>query len=586
MLKSRPFLNYLVIGVMVFMILATAVFVYTSIHLKDKMIYKTVQQIELISELISSSTADLMHSGHGPGQYEMILEYGHHIGIDSIGIYRPNGDEAFKGERKIAEYEKQGFLKAIETMNATGFFDRDKNTYSRYVPIVSDTPCMGCHKNGGEALGVLKIKLSTETDFELLGYMQKLIWTLGLIMLLPIIALLIATAIIREKNRIYAKLKESNKNLKKTYNDLNETEYYLQMILNNSRVIIVTTDTQGHIVEFNKEGENLLEYRKNEIVGKDVLMLYEIPQQRAELMNRGKPIGNEIWEVRNREVRLKSKSGKVFYVTLTLSTMVNENGKIIGTVGVGKDISEQKMLQFKLMQSEKLAGIGTLASGIAHEINNPLAGILGMAEAIRDEDDVRLIKSYTDDIIQYTVHAKNIVKELSSYSRSASNERQSVVSLPGVIENSVKMARHSSSFAGIELSMDLGPECLINANTVEMQQVFVNLIVNAVHAMGDKGMLTITCRKEGTFVKAVVKDTGMGIPEESINKIYDPFFTTKPVGMGTGLGLYVVYKIVTKNGGNIDVESRVGQGTSFILKFPAAAEEHSDESDVCALIGE
>ena len=103
--------------------------------------------------------------------------------------------------------------------------------------------------------------------------------------------------------------------------------------------------------------------------------------------------------------------------------------KTIGSVGIGKDISEQKMLQFKLLQSEKLAGIGTLASGIAHEINNPLAGILGMAEAIRDESDMETIKSYTDDIIQYSVNASIIVKELSSYSRTANNETTSTVDI-------------------------------------------------------------------------------------------------------------------------------------------------------------
>jgi PAS domain S-box-containing protein len=347
------------------------------------------------------------------------------------------------------------------------------------------------------------------------------------------------------------------------------------MILDNSRVIIITTDTEGRIVEFNKEAEELLEYTKDEIVGSDILILYGDPLDRSQLLNDACPIDVEIWAVRNREVVLRSKSGKSFHLIITLSTMLDKDGKIIGTVGVGKDISEQKMLQFKLLQSEKLAGIGTLASGIAHEINNPLAGILGMAEAISDEDDMELVKSYASDIIQYSVNASNIVRELSAYSRSARSEARSTVQMSDVIENSLKMARHAASFMSIELKTDLDDDCFVIVNSGEMQQVFVNLVINSIHAMGDQGTVTLKCSREGGFIVASVTDTGGGIPEEHLSQIYDPFFTTKPVGKGTGLGLYVVYRIVTKYGGSIDVETRKGKGTTFRLKFPSeyAAEE-------------
>jgi len=227
------------------------------------------------------------------------------------------------------------------------------------------------------------------------------------------------------------------------------------------------------------------------------------------------------------------------------------------------------MLQFKLMQSEKLAGIGTLATGIAHEINNPLAGILGMAEAIREESDMTLIKSHTEDIIQYSENARRIVRELSDYSRAAQNTVESRVDLSKTIENSLKLARHSASFGAIEVDSALEGGSFVHGSQVELQQVFVNLIINAVHAMEGGGALTLRCWKEGPFVKAVVADSGHGIPEEKMNQIFDPFFTTKPVGAGTGLGLYVVYRIVTKYGGGIDVESAEGRGTAFTVKFPA-----------------
>ncbi len=579
--KGRPLLNYLVISIMLFMIAVLGIFIYTSIHMKDKIIFHVVQQTELISELITRSTLNIMSEGHDSKRHSMVMSYGNLIGVDDIGIFKLDGREAFSekpvpGEaaeapRVMEKNEISSFRKAVSTMNSAGFFDQGKMSYSQYVPLKAEGACVSCHKKENEILGVLKIRLSAEGDFELLNYVQKLIWAFGFIVFLPAVGLLIAGAIMKEKSRTYGQLQKSNENLSRTYNELNETKHYLQMILDNSRAIIVTTDTDGRIVEFNKEAEKLLEYGKNEVAGKNVLMLYENPVQRADLLNEIEPLGDDVWAVKNREVILRSKSGKVYHISLTLSSMLNDKGKLIGTVGVGKDITEQKMLQFKLLQSEKLAGIGTLASGIAHEINNPLAGVLGMAEAILDEDDMSVIKSYTDDIIKYTVNASNIVKELSSYSRSTHNAGNSTVNLATAIEDSLKMARHSESFKSIELVTDLNKDCTIIANSGELQQIFVNLTVNAIHAMGDKGTLTLKCHREGTFVRAEVADTGSGIPDENLNQIFDPFFTTKPPGKGTGLGLYVVYKIVTKHKGSIEVRSRVGQGTTFILKFPSDA---------------
>jgi len=359
----------------------------------------------------------------------------------------------------------------------------------------------------------------------------------------------------------------------KQIKDMSPAEHYLQMILDNSHVIIVTTDNEGRVVEFNREAVRLLEYTKDEIAGKDILMLYDKAPERSEVSRlRALDGGIWIWRARDREVQMRSKSGRVYYVSLTLSTMVDGEDTIIGTIGVGRDVTEHKMLQFKLTQSEKLAGIGTLASGIAHEINNPLAGILGMAEAIRDESDPALVKSYAKDIIEYALHAKNIVTELSAYSRSAAHETHSVIDLCSIIENSLKMARHGASFKGIKTIKEYGSDCLINANRVEMQQVFINLIVNAAHAMKDKGALTLSCAKKAGFVSAAIRDTGCGIPEADVSHIFDPFYTTKPAGSGTGLGLYVVYKIVTKHRGTIDVQSALGEGTTFTVKFPAGVD--------------
>jgi len=577
MLKLKSsMLSYLVVAIMIFMIAMMAVFIYSSLKIKDRTIFRIVQQTDFASELITRSTFNIMSDGHANDRYDMILSYGNLVGVDNVVIFKRDGSEAFTGapasgeheQRKIAPAEQQTFSKTIETMQSIGLFQDGDKIYSKYVPLQAESACRSCHKGEG-AIGVLRIRLTTENDFVLLSYVKKLIWTLAFIICLPVGALLVAGAIIKEKNKLFIQLKDSNENLTNTFDEFNKTRAYLQMILDNSRVLIITTNTQGRIVEFNREAETLLEYTKDEIAGRNILALYEDPSQRTELVGAAMGANEAVWEVRNRTVRLKSKTGKTLHISLTLSTMIDAHDNIIGTVGIGKDISEQTMLQFKLLQSEKLAGIGTLASGIAHEINNPLAGVLGMAEAIRDEDDITLIKQYIEDIIKYTINAGSIVKELSAYSRSAHNEGSSTVDISLVMENSLKMARHSASFSSIALTTEFEKGCLIIANNGEIQQVFVNLIINAIHAMDGAGSLKLCCKMTDNFAVATVSDSGQGIHEKHLSQIYDPFFTTKAAGKGTGLGLYIVYKIVTRYKGSIDVASRTGEGTTFTIRFPA-----------------
>ncbi len=249
---------------------------------------------------------------------------------------------------------------------------------------------------------------------------------------------------------------------------------------------------------------------------------------------------------------------------------------------IGKEISEQRELQYRLLQSEKLAGIGTLASGIAHEINNPLGVILGMAEAILEEDDPELVKSYANDIVNSCTNAATIVKELTDYSRTTAGKTVSSLDITVAMKNSIKMAKHASNFSSIEVVSNFKEGlCWINANLGEMQQVFTNLIINAVHAMEENRakMLTLSCTKYGQWIEALIADTGKGIKKEHLKQIFDPFFTTKGEGKGTGLGLYIVYKIVTKNNGRIDVVSKEGEGTTFKITFPLARDILKEPSE-------
>lgn len=237
-------------------------------------------------------------------------------------------------------------------------------------------------------------------------------------------------------------------------------------------------------------------------------------------------------------------------------------------------LEETRALQDELIQSEKLAGVGTLAAGIAHEISSPLFGIMGLAEAIADESDVALAQGYARDIVEYCRTIRDIVVDLSSYSRSATTEYLTTVELGRVIADALKLVERSAPVAGIRFETDVAPNLYLNARTNEVQQVFVNLIRNAAEAVHDvhggtgEGRVRVCAGAGDGFVWASVEDNGAGIPEDKRKLIFDPFYTTKPPGRGTGLGLNIVFRILTKYRGSIQVRSEVGQGSTFDLRFP------------------
>ncbi len=579
LLKYKFTLNTLVITIMLAVVGFISLFIYGELNLKDRMIYHLVQKAELEAELLGSAVSLNLQGAHSADSYDAILDYGDFIGVEDIGIYKVNGEEAFQGGaqgRRIGAGQSKDFKKAIKSMNSVDSFDHNLRVFTRFTPLMSgEEKCISCHTQEDEVLGILKSTFSTQADFELLDWVTQLIWALGIIMVLTLAGLLLSGAIIREKNKIYAQLEDRSETLENTYHSLAETKSYLQMILDYSKAIIITTDLTGHVVEFNREAELLTGYSKSEMVGRKVLGLCADSEQKKDIIHtlkKAQKTGNKVWEVKNQEVEIKTKSGDHLYVSATFSPLMDTPEKAVGAVVVCKDISEHVKLQFKLMQSEKLAGIGTLASGVAHEINNPLAGILGMAEAARDEDDLTTSRSYLDYIIRYTLDASNIVKELAAYSRTAGTKSKTAVDLSIAMEDALKMSGHSAPFKSIKVNSNLETGSYISANAGELQQIFVNLIVNAIHAMGKKGRLTLKCFHKKDRVIAVVSDTGSGISKRHLGQIYDPFFTTKPAGEGTGLGLYVVYKLVTKYGGSFDCTSTEGKGTSFTLGFPAFGE--------------
>jgi two-component system NtrC family sensor kinase len=236
-----------------------------------------------------------------------------------------------------------------------------------------------------------------------------------------------------------------------------------------------------------------------------------------------------------------------------------------------KLIQHESKLEAELLQSEKLAGIGSFAAGIAHDINNPLQLILGLAENLAEERDLTAVHEQARDIIEAVKRTSAICRDLTRYSRRASPHEDMPVSVNGKLDEALKIARYASSFHDIEMIKQYQPGATVKGNPDELLHVLVNLITNAVHAMErGGGTLTIETTVHDGQVDVRISDTGCGIAQDKIPEIFEPFFTTKAPGKGTGLGLYNVKTIVNKMHGTIAVDSRIDQGTTFTLTFPNA----------------
>ncbi|MCB9778087.1 MAG: response regulator [Alphaproteobacteria bacterium] len=282
-----------------------------------------------------------------------------------------------------------------------------------------------------------------------------------------------------------------------------------------------------------------------------------------------KPLNN-VFEIRRKVER-----------ALDRQRIARENARLLVDLKDKNDalqvaLDEARELQAELIQSEKLAGIGTLAAGVAHEISSPLFGIMGLAEAILDESEPELTREYAGDIVEYCRNIRDIVVELSGYSRAASGEYQTTVDVAKVAEDAVKLVQRTAPTDGIEVELALTPGAVVQARVNEVQQVFVNLFKNACEAVREHhpdggGKVRVQVDTEPGAVRASVRDNGTGIPNDKLGIVFDPFYTTKPPGKGTGLGLNVVWRIVTKYRGSVQVESGVGDGTTFRIKLPAAS---------------
>jgi two-component system NtrC family sensor kinase len=236
-----------------------------------------------------------------------------------------------------------------------------------------------------------------------------------------------------------------------------------------------------------------------------------------------------------------------------------------------------RMAQAQLIHSEKLASLGRMAAGVAHEINSPLTGIVTFGHLLlkrfpadtEEREDVEVI-------IEQANRCSNIIKGLLGFARASAAEKAST-NINDVLAHSLNIVRNKADFFNIKLITNLDPGLSrVKADSSQLQQVFLNMVMNAADAIEGKGTITVTTRnireEDGDYIEIEFHDTGPGISDENLAKIFEPFFTTKPVGKGTGLGLAVSHGIIKEHGGKIDVKTGPGEGTSFLVRLPASTD--------------
>jgi signal transduction histidine kinase len=237
-------------------------------------------------------------------------------------------------------------------------------------------------------------------------------------------------------------------------------------------------------------------------------------------------------------------------------------------------VRHEANLQAELFHAEKLAGIGSFVAGIAHDINNPLQYIMGLAENLAEETDLKTVHEQAREIVEAVRRTSAISRDLTQYARKTATRDDTIVSLNNRLDEALKIARYAVSFHDISVRNDYEDGAAVTGNPDEILHILVNLITNAVQAMEEGGgTLTLTTERFSDGVVLRVSDTGCGMEPAIQAQIFEPFFTTKEPGKGTGLGLYNVKTIVTKMRGRIDVQSRVDHGTTFSITFPSTSEE-------------
>jgi PAS domain S-box-containing protein len=378
--------------------------------------------------------------------------------------------------------------------------------------------------------------------------------------------------------------KSSQRSIRRKYGPLGETRFEIQQtrtllrsILQISTDIIFAADIDGFLVFLNRGGEEVLGHEWLEVAGKPVKAMARDPEAFRELFE----LSDRNGHASATDFPLPRKNGQDVYCDVSLVNLKNADDQSIGTVGICRDVTSRKNLQEDLIRVDRLAEMGRIAAGVAHEINNPLAVIneaagwgsvvVTDAEGIKGEDREELGKIFKD-IVEQTKRCRSRTKQVLGFARDSEPTKKEF-DIHELLRETVAFLEPELKYKQIDIVYEFtdGP-LVLNSDPKQLEQVFVNLLTNAIYAIKDKGEghgnIKLRTNLSESAAEIQVSDSGTGMSEEVRKKIFDLFYTTKPKGKGTGLGLAICRNIIKKLGGEMECHSLEGQGTTFSIRIP------------------
>jgi two-component system cell cycle sensor histidine kinase/response regulator CckA len=359
-----------------------------------------------------------------------------------------------------------------------------------------------------------------------------------------------------------------------------EAQSRLRRVIASAPIVLWAMDREGIVTFCEGSALQALGREPRDFVGQSAFGLYVGNPAVAEKMRRA---------LAGESVAFSTELEGVMF-DVQLAPLRNESGELAGAIGVATDVTARRRAQLQLAQAERLASMGMLAAGVAHEINNPLAFVIGnldvIAERIARLGDVArpevlaTLGPMIADARTGADRVRDIVRGLKVFSRADEQVLEARdVRVP--IETAIGMARNEVRHRA-QLTLELAPTPRVLADQGRLVQLFLNLLINAAQCIpegaAEKNTITVRTRTEGDLVVIEVIDTGVGVPSQVLPRIFDPFFTTKPLGVGTGLGLSICHAIVTDLGGRIEVDTEVGRGSTFRVLLPVAPRDEAASS--------
>ena len=364
---------------------------------------------------------------------------------------------------------------------------------------------------------------------------------------------------------------------------LYQSNAFLDSIIENIPDMIFLKDAENlRFVRFNKAGENLLGFSRSELLGKNDYDFF--PKNEADFFtqkDRAVLEKKKLHDIPEEPIHTRKKGTR--YLHTKKIPIYDADGKPEYLLGISEDITikkkaKEKELEYQthMLRHEKLASIGLLAAGITHELNNPLTGIISIVRMYQKKlSQMATEQNHLNEVIQATNHMSQVLDDLNNFANTSTSSDVRV-NINQIIKSILNLTQHQIEHENIRLTKSLGPKIpYIKANKGDIQQVFLGLLLNAKDSMPKGGELSIKTKykKNDQMIQITISDTGKGIDEKDLKYIFDPFYTTKNIGDGLGLGLSIIHSIIEKHHGSISVNSKKNEGTQIIVNLPAMIEE-------------